>query len=377
VTHPPPGRLHRLAQHTSAGSSTANLVRLVAPRRHDVDLWSKVAFCAVAAAALAPLRTVDRVAFRRRRPAWAGPGGPPIFVVGHWRSGTTHLHNLLALDPELGFLSTAQAIFPQLSLVGAGLAKGLVRWLGPNRRPMDEMAFAAELPQEDEFALANMCTASFYTATLFPRLTLPLFDRYCSFRTASADEVQTWATAYAELLDRTSMASGSRRVVSKNPANTARIDRLRRLFPGARFVHIRRNPYEVFYSTLQLQRTLVRMLSLQRYEDAEAVDVVLAVYRRLLEPVLREPAAPDVHELAYEDLVRDPLGTMRGIYAFVGLPWRGATERRLSAYLAQLAGYRRNHLVADRATLDLIDREWSFALDHWGYRVPDVLRVAG
>src|SRR3954447_11011480 len=23
---------------------------------------------------------------------------PPLFVLGHWRSGTTHLHNLMALD---------------------------------------------------------------------------------------------------------------------------------------------------------------------------------------------------------------------------------------------------------------------------------------
>src|SRR6476661_4351039 len=28
---------------------------------------------------------------------------PPLFVLGHWRSGTTHLHNLLAVDERFAF----------------------------------------------------------------------------------------------------------------------------------------------------------------------------------------------------------------------------------------------------------------------------------
>src|SRR5687767_13430189 len=28
---------------------------------------------------------------------------PPLFVLGHWRSGTTHLHNLLTIDARFAF----------------------------------------------------------------------------------------------------------------------------------------------------------------------------------------------------------------------------------------------------------------------------------
>ena len=43
---------------------------------------------------------------------------PPIFLVGHWRSGTTHLHNLMSRDPQFGFLKFSETAMPlDLSLI--------------------------------------------------------------------------------------------------------------------------------------------------------------------------------------------------------------------------------------------------------------------
>ena len=36
----------------------------------------------------------------------------PVFIIGHWRSGTTHLHNLLCQDPQMAYASTYQSVFP-------------------------------------------------------------------------------------------------------------------------------------------------------------------------------------------------------------------------------------------------------------------------
>src|SRR5678816_885369 len=41
---------------------------------------------------------------------------PPLFVLGHWRSGTTHLHNLLAVDDRFAFPNNYQALFPHAFL---------------------------------------------------------------------------------------------------------------------------------------------------------------------------------------------------------------------------------------------------------------------
>jgi Sulfotransferase family len=41
---------------------------------------------------------------------------PPLFILGHYRSGTTHLHNLLALDPQFAAPTFFQALNPHTFL---------------------------------------------------------------------------------------------------------------------------------------------------------------------------------------------------------------------------------------------------------------------
>ena len=36
----------------------------------------------------------------------------PIFIIGHWRSGTTHLHNLFSQDPQFGSINFLQTALP-------------------------------------------------------------------------------------------------------------------------------------------------------------------------------------------------------------------------------------------------------------------------
>ena len=74
----------------------------------------------------------------------------PVFVLGHWRSGTTHLHNILTHDPSLGALSMYQASTPGCSLIGDAWLRPLLRSVTPSQRPMDTMDWLVESPQEEE-----------------------------------------------------------------------------------------------------------------------------------------------------------------------------------------------------------------------------------
>jgi hypothetical protein len=60
---------------------------------------------------------------------------PPIFIIGHWRSGTTHLHNLMSQDPALGWVSMYQAVVPDFSLAGQSWLKPLLTRIVPADRP--------------------------------------------------------------------------------------------------------------------------------------------------------------------------------------------------------------------------------------------------
>ena len=79
----------------------------------------------------------------------------PLFVLGHWRSGTTFVHNVLACDKHFGYTTTYQTVFPNLMLWGQGFFKKNMSFLMPDHRPTDNMELKVDLPQEEEFALSN------------------------------------------------------------------------------------------------------------------------------------------------------------------------------------------------------------------------------
>ena len=45
----------------------------------------------------------------------------PLFIIGHYRSGTTFLQNIITQDPQWGFVSTTQALLPGMFLLGRGV----------------------------------------------------------------------------------------------------------------------------------------------------------------------------------------------------------------------------------------------------------------
>src|SRR5204863_6827505 len=92
----------------------------------------------------------------------------PLFIIGHWRSGTTLLHELLILDQRHTFPNTYQCLAPNHFLLTERVFSRLFGFLLPSRRPMDNMAAGWDKPQEDEFALCMLGQPSPYLTIAFP-----------------------------------------------------------------------------------------------------------------------------------------------------------------------------------------------------------------
>ena len=94
--------------------------------------------------------------------------GDPIFIIGHWRTGTTLLHELLWLDGRQRCPTTFECFTPNNFLISETLLKPWSGFTLPRRRPPDNMQMGWDLPQEDEFALCNMGVPCPYWGIAFP-----------------------------------------------------------------------------------------------------------------------------------------------------------------------------------------------------------------
>jgi hypothetical protein len=296
---------------------------------------------------------------------------PPLFVLGVWRSGTTHLHNLLARDDRFAYPTTYQTSFPHTFLTTERLSTRLLGFSLPDKRPMDNVKFGFAEPQEDEFALCSMTGRAVPMAWAFPQQA-GRYGRYLTLRDASAHEVAEWKSALVWLVRKLSFKYG-RPLVIKSPGHTCRIRLLLELFPQAKFVHVHRNPYDVLRSTRHWIQAGTPIWALQRADYRDLEERAFRQYREVYNVFFEERVLipkGHFHEIGFEELEADPVGQIRGIYEALALPDFRHVEAPLRGYLAAIAGYRKNtvpELSADWRSR--VAREWRRCFDEWGYSV--------
>src|SRR4051794_15514810 len=197
----------------------------------------------------------------------------PLFVVGHWRTGTTLLHELLVLDERHTYPNTYQCLEPNHFLLTGRLLPRWLWFLMPSHRPMDNMAAGWDRPQEDEFALCMMGQPSPYLTIAFPNRP-PQDQEALDLDGLSPRALASWKRAFLGFVREVTYRK-PRRLVLKSPTHSCRIRHLLSLFPDARFVHIVRDPYVVFPSTVNLWKSLYRTHGLQKPTFAGLEDHVL------------------------------------------------------------------------------------------------------
>jgi len=218
--------------------------------------------------------------------AWDHSGAPstaesPVFVVGFPRSGTTLLE--LALDAH-----------PQL-------------------KSMDEQRFVQDTLDELVAAGAD-----------YPQ----------RLRDVSREALDRVRASYWERVAKKVKLAPGERLVDKNPLNILRLPVIRRVFPHARILLAVRHPCDVLLSCYMQQFRAPDFALLCRSIESLAVG-----FRRTFDYWYAQSAllAPAVHELGYEDLVRDFESGMRAVTDFLELPWAESMLR--PAERAQAKGY--------------------------------------
>jgi len=289
---------------------------------------------------------------------------PPLFLVGHWRSGTTLLHELLALDEHFAAPSTYACFNPDHFLLAHHRAPAATRLV----RPTGDMTVSASSPQEEEFALLCMGAVSPYEAFMFPSA-LHQFEALCDPDLFEQAQGLRWNDAITWILKATAYVGGAdKRLLVKSPANSFRISRLGTLFPGAMFIRLVREPCAVFASTLRLWQSMWERYALaaplvQEVLIERILETRLTLERRL-QKALRALPSDRVATVRYEDLVADPCLTIGSLYERLALGDPSPLLPKVSAYMA------RNPPSATRSAEDwrrLVQASWPEMFDEFDY----------
>lgn len=279
----------------------------------------------------------------------SGGGGespPALVVLGYYRTGTTHLHNLLACDPASHTPRWGQVLAPQGFVLSWFVLRLFLTAVLPTRRPQDDMAFGPEWPGEDDFALSNWTLAS----PLAGRVILPQsyehFRRFHDLERLTSRERHRWRRTQWAILWKIGLLGRGRRLLLKTPPHTARLPALTDVLGGAgrvKFIHLSREPGAVLKSNERLMKAMTPFHLQESPADEVIRDRLIEEYsdteRRFLRDAMAIPEG-DLVRLRYQDVIADPVGELRRAYDGLRLAWTPEFERRLRVYLESVREYR-------------------------------------
>jgi hypothetical protein len=260
----------------------------------------------------------------------------PVFIVGLQRTGTTLLHRLLTCEPRLRPLWAWEALNPapfpggpapggrDPRLGPAELAERGLRYLAPAFFAIHPVEASA--PEEDVLLLDT----TFVSPTADATMRVPSYSAWLR------DLDSRPAYRYFRRLIQILLWQREGRWLGKTPHHLEHLDALLEVFPDARILHTHRDPVRVVASFCSMIAHGRAVFS-DRVDPLEVGDqleekAVRAVTRAM---ALRDGARDGAFlDLAYPDLVADPLKAIRRVYDFLGLGLEPETEAAMQRWLA-------------------------------------------
>ncbi|MEG1573802.1 MAG: sulfotransferase [Bacteroidales bacterium] len=360
----------KLPVNTLIGASWNTFNKICKGREVDPGYRNKYLFTKLVCRILSAPNIIEDYKFRAKLDK-AEIKEAPVFIIGHWRSGTTFMHNVFACDKQFGYTTTYQTVFPFLMLFMQKFFKKIAAISMPKKRPTDNLELNTDQPQEEEFAMSNMTPYSFYNFWIFPKYTAEYRDRYLLFNNIGKQELKDYKEAYKRLIKLSLWNTKGERYLSKNPPNTGRIPQLLEMFPNAKFIYLVRNPYTVYESTRNYFTNTIRPLKFQDYEDSQMENDILENYTQLYFKYEKDKILipeGNLVEIKFEDYEADPLNKTREIYERLSLHGFEKARPAIETYVNKKRGYKKNKYRYEESTKDIVERHWGFALTKWGYK---------
>jgi hypothetical protein len=352
---------------TLIGSNLINFIRVLRNGGSlDGKYYFKLLLTTLVVLISTPFHWWEEIMFRRRIRKFNFKKDP-VFILGHWRSGTTFLHNMLCVDPDSGFLTTYQSVFPN-NLASKFIYRNFMKMNMPDKRPSDNVKLGIDLPQEDEFALGNLTDRSFYHFFYFPKFYKKYYSQ--SVDDVNAEKAPSWDRKYRELVIKALLNSGGSRAILKNPVNTGRIKTLLRIFPNAKFIYIYREPVTVYLSTRKFFIELFPTLWFHKVAPEFIENMIFENFRLMIQNYESNKhliPVENLMEVKFEELEKDPMHFCEEIYSKLYKENFNTKRIYFARFLAEQKGYTKNNYKVPSEISSRVDSEWGDITSKWGY----------
>lgn len=277
--------------------------------------------------------------FRRQPELAQTPVRRPLYVIGLPRTGTTLLYNLLCQDPRGRPLLGWESLFPVAPQPVPGklvrddrreTAIKIIRRLhrmAPHLKAVHEIV--AEGPEECTWLLHN----TMLSPAFMLQARIPAYERY--LRALPREAWRGAYTEYANMLRVLQQNSPGEHWVLKSPAHQLGLSGLLDVLPEACVVQTHRNVGKVIGSCCSLF-SVVRGIYSDQVRPAELGPEVLGNLQLAAERAMtaRDEHPQQVFDVRFEELVADPLGTVRRIYDRFGFSFDPRMEAGMQQWLA-------------------------------------------
>ena len=264
----------------------------------------------------------------------------PIFILGHWRSGTTYVQRVLCQNDDVAYLRQYEALLPLGSSMHSLFFKPLMALIFAIFRvkhPTHKVQMKVDFPSEEDIAL---CSGGFpYTPMwghIYSKQAQSFFDKYLIYKSGSAEQSK-FKTHYQYIVNRTSLLFRGKQLVLKSPANTNRIPELLEMYPEAKFIYLSREAEEVYHSTMNLlKNNKVQWLS--EMTESEMQHLFAGVYMKTIERYESTKSLipeKNLFEISLEDIRKAPHKSFEQLITFLGWQLKPQGKARLRSFIRE------------------------------------------
>ncbi|SRR6266498_1000393 len=303
----------------------------------------------------------------------------PVFILGHYRSGTTYLHKLIMSDKRFCYLSNYEMVCPFTNLLFGKWMKQLLQFIINKLKIRDDffnnsIVQLHEPCEEDRFLIGRASAFSAYWGFIFPKRSNKWLN--CSVRFRNPKYLMGWKKEYIYTLKLLTFKNKGRQIVSKNPPNTERIKYLLEMFPHAKFIYIRRNPFHLFYSMRNMWiKGIKKNYIMQNFSNEQIEELIFQHFEYLTQQYERDKKLiPKGHliEIQYEELEADPLKVLKRIYSELHLPNFEAAIDNILPQLQKEKQYRKFQYQYNEDTFKRVEERWGTYINQWNYRTTEL-----